>query len=62
MKKKRLPTEKEMVKLKAEADQIYNLYLQMGTYPYEMYTLLASYALKENIPFDMDIYLKVTKT
>ena len=60
MKKERKLTEEEMNKLKSEAILIYDLYDKHGTYPYEMYTLLSSYAINENLPFSMDDYIKIS--
>lgn len=59
MKKKRAATKEEIIKLRNVSDLIYKLYNKVDSYPYEMYTLLSSYAIKEKIPFDMDTHLKV---
>ena len=60
MKKERKLTDEEMNKLKSEAVLIYDLYDKLGIYPYEMYTLLSSYAINENLPFSMDDYVKIS--
>lgn len=59
MKRQRTATEEEIAKLRVRADSIRNLYTRNGMYPYEMYTLLATFAIDERIPFDMDTFLKV---
>lgn len=60
MNNKKVLTEEELNKLKEEAVLIYDLYDKLGIYPYEMYTLLSSYAVNHNLPFSMDDYVKIS--
>lgn len=55
----RKATEEEINRLKIKYYSILNLYNRFGEYPYELYTLLSTYAINESIPFDMKTYLKL---
>jgi len=35
-------------------EEIMKTYREMGTYPYELYTLMSGIAMEESIPYDME--------
>lgn len=45
--------------LLAEMRKIQKLYKERGVYCYELYTLMWTVAIKENIPYGMDIHLEL---
>ena len=45
--------------LLAEMRKIQQTYKEMGIYCHELYTLMYGIALKENIPYGMDIHLEL---
>ena len=39
--------------------EIQTFYREIGSFCYELYTLMYAFALKENIPYGLDIHLKL---
>jgi|694.fasta_scaffold03173_37 ABC-type ATPase involved in cell division len=45
--------------LSSKMKEIQTFYREVGSFCYELYTLMYAFALKENIPYGLDIHLKL---